>query len=32
MNSYICVEDKKPIPYTIDEALALLVDDKLIKQ
>ncbi|KAF0751334.1 Uncharacterized protein FWK35_00022448 [Aphis craccivora] len=32
MNSYTCVEDKKPIPYSIDEALALLVDNKLTKQ
>ncbi|CAI6353070.1 unnamed protein product [Macrosiphum euphorbiae] len=32
MNSYTCVEDKKPIPYSIDEALALLVNNKLTKQ
>lgn len=32
MNSYTCVEDKKPIPYSIDEALALLMDNKLTKQ
>lgn len=32
MKSYICFEDAKPIPYTTDEALAFLIENKLSKQ
>lgn len=32
MKSYTCIENAKPIPYTIDEALAFLIENKLTKQ